>query len=226
MYAEPRRGFRKAIESAQGRCVIAEIKKASPSKGLIRSDFDPARHARDYQEGGATCLSVLTDSEFFSGRLEDLRLARAACGLPILRKDFTIDPYQVVEARAAGADAVLLIVAALEGPALGELAGVAGEEGLDVLTEVHDEDELARAFAEGMTLIGVNNRNLRTFETSIETTRRLLANMPAGVTVVSESGLERRDELVELEERGAHGFLLGEVLMRAEHPGRALAELL
>ena len=226
LYASDRRGFTRTIEAKTGRSIIAEIKKASPSKGIIREDFDPARHARDYQDAGAVCLSVLTDSEFFSGSIEDLVAAHAASSLPILRKDFTMDPYQIVEARAAGADAVLLIVAALDPVLFAELAGLAAEEGLDSLVEVHDEAELETALKHGARLIGVNNRNLRTFETSLETSRRLLPQIPAGVTVVSESGLERRDELDELEACGCHAFLVGEALMRAPHPGRALAGLL
>ena len=223
---EPRRGFADAIRSAAGRCIIAEIKKSSPSRGLIRADFDPAAHARDYERAGATCISVLTDGPFFLGSLAHLEQARRACGRPLLRKDFVIDPYQISEARAYGADAVLLIVAALDRDMLASLHGAAREEGLDVLTEVHDERELDTALAAGATLIGINNRNLRSFETTTDVTRRLIPLVPEGAVVISESGLGDARELTELESRGVRGFLIGETFMAAPSPGRALARLL
>lgn len=226
LYAEPRRGFKDAIEGKKARCIIAEIKKASPSKGLIREDFNPAAHAAEYEKAGATCISILTDEEFFSGSLADLSAVRGASRLPLLRKDFTIDPYQIVEARAAGADAVLLIVAAVERSLLAELAACALAEGLDVLAEVHDGDELEVALEEGMQLIGVNNRDLKTFTTSTDVTRSLLPLMPEAVTVVSESGLGDPKELAELETLGVDAFLIGEAFMRAPRPGQALSELL
>lgn len=225
LYAEPRRGF---LERAarEGRSVIAEIKKASPSKGLIRPDFEPARHARQYEAAGARCLSVLTDGPFFQGAREHLEQARAASGIPLLRKDFMIDPYQVVEARAWGADCILLIVAALEDARMQELAAAATEEGLDVLVEVHDEAELDRALAAGAGFVGINNRNLKTFETTLETTVRLASRVPSGVTLVSESGLGRAEDLAAMEALGVHVFLIGESLMRQSDPGQALRDLL
>jgi indole-3-glycerol phosphate synthase len=226
LWNDARRGFAAAIRNAPGRCIIAEIKKASPSRGTIRKDFDPARHAADYEAAGATCISVLTDGPFFSGSLEHLAAARGACRLPLLRKDFLIDPYQVAEARAAGADAVLLIVAALGRDRLDELTSAAAEAGLDVLTEVHDEAELDVACAAGANLIGINNRNLKTFETSLDVTRRLLARVPDGVTVISESGLHDAADLADLERLGVGGFLIGEAFMAAPSPGEKLASLL
>jgi indole-3-glycerol phosphate synthase len=225
-WQEPRRRFVHAIHEAKGRCIIAEIKKASPSRGLIRADFDPAAHARDYERAGATCISVLTDTRFFQGSLADLDAARRACARPLLRKDFVVDPYQIVEARAHGADAVLLIVAALESRALGELLAQARAESLDVLTEVHDERELETALAAGAALIGVNNRDLKTFHTTTDVTRRLVASMRGNVPLISESGLGDARELAELESLGVRGFLIGETLMAAASPGRALARLI
>ena len=226
LWQEPRRGFARALEAAAGRAVIAEIKKASPSKGTIRERFDPSLHARQYQSAGATCLSVLTDERFFGGSLADLAAARSACTLPLLRKDFVIDPYQIVEARAWGADAVLLIVAALEAEALRSLAGVAVEEGLDVLVEVHDEAELGVAVESGASLIGINNRDLRTFETTLEVSRRLAPLVPSGRLVVSESGIRTAEDLARLRQAGVHAFLIGERLMAAPDPGDALASLI
>jgi indole-3-glycerol phosphate synthase len=226
LWAEARRGFARAITDARRRCVIAEIKKASPSKGVIRRDFDPAAHARDYAEAGATCISVLTDGPFFQGALAHLAAARGACAVPLLRKDFLVDAYQVAEARAYGADAVLLIVAALAPSALRDLGAAASAEGLDVLVEVHDEGELDTALAAGATLVGVNNRNLKTFATSTDVTRRLMTRMPEGVTVISESGLGDPAELADLERAGVRGFLIGETFMAAERPGEALARVL
>ena len=226
--ASPVRGFVEAIEQtiATGQAaVIAEIKKASPSKGLLRANFRPAEIAKSYQAGGATCLSVLTDIEFFQGADEYLQQARAACALPVLRKDFTIDPYQVVEARALGADCILLIVAALSDTALGELAGLAQHHGLDVLVEVHDGDELERALRLNTALIGINNRNLRSFEMRLETTLDLLDRIPADRIVVTESGIHTPADVARMRAAGVHAFLVGEAFMRANDPGRKLAEL-
>lgn len=222
------RGFVAAIEArvrAREAAVIAEIKKASPSKGVLRHDFDVPAIAMSYARGGATCLSVLTDVEFFQGSDEYLVQARAACELPVLRKDFTVDPYQVVEARALGADCILLIVAALEDAQLRELTSTAREVGLDVLVEVHDADELERALALDGILLGINNRNLRTFDTRLETTLDLLSRLPSGRLVVTESGIHTRDDVVRLRERGVHAFLVGEAFMKAGDPGEKLQTL-
>jgi indole-3-glycerol phosphate synthase len=226
--APPVRGFVEAIEQriAQGQpAVIAEIKKASPSKGLLRADFRPAEVAKSYAAAGAACLSVLTDADFFQGADEYLQQARAACALPVLRKDFTIDPYQVDEARALGADCILLIVAALDDVALGELAGTAQHLGMDVLVEVHDGEELDRALGLNTALIGINNRNLRTFETRLETTLELLDRVPNDRIVVTESGFHTPADVVRMRAAGVHAFLVGEAFMRAPDPGRKLAEL-
>jgi indole-3-glycerol phosphate synthase len=225
LYREARRGFLDRLQFG-GRAIIAEIKKASPSKGVIRGDFNPTVHAHQYQQAGARCLSVLTDSPFFQGSLDDLVAVRAASSIPLLRKDFTIDPFQVVEARAYGADCILLIVAALDDVQLRDLSLLAAEEGLDVLVEVHDERELERALAAEARLIGVNNRNLHTFETDIDTTRRLVAGMPEDITKVSESGLRTAAELAGLEAIGVHCFLIGETFMRERDPGAALHAVL
>jgi indole-3-glycerol phosphate synthase len=222
------RGFAAAVEARieEGEAaVIAEIKKASPSKGVMRADFDPAAIARSYEAGGATCLSVLTDADFFQGHEDYLRQARSACSLPVLRKDFTIDPYQVHEARVIGADCILLIVAALDDDALLELALLAAELDLDVLVEVHDADELERALAVPAPLIGVNNRNLRTFEVSLETSLDLRRRLHDGRVLVSESGIATADDVARLRAAGIHAFLVGETFMRAEQPGEALAQL-
>jgi indole-3-glycerol phosphate synthase len=224
LWGQPRRGFHEALlRHGPGRRIVAEIKKASPSKGVIRADFDPARHAADYQTAGARCLSVLTDERYFQGCLENLAIARRASSLPVLRKDFTIDAWQITEARAAGADAVLLIVAALERSRLADLLDAALAEGLDALVEVHDEAEMTTALELGCRLIGINNRNLHTFETSLEVSRRLAPMAPPGVTVVAESGLARPEDLADLEAWGAHAFLIGEAFMRAADPGQELA---
>jgi indole-3-glycerol phosphate synthase len=226
--ADPARGFVKAIEQkiAQGRtAVIAEIKKASPSKGLLRADFRPAEIAMSYERGGAACLSVLTDIDFFQGADDYLQQARAACALPVLRKDFTIDPWQVYEARALNADCILLIVAALSDTQLGDLAGLAQHLGMDVLVEVHDAAELERALALNTELIGINNRNLRSFETRLETTLDLLAGIPAGRIVVTESGIHTAADVARMRAAGVHVFLVGEAFMKAMDPGAKLAEL-
>jgi indole-3-glycerol phosphate synthase len=224
----PTRGFTAAIEGkieSGGPGIIAEIKKASPSKGVMRADFDPAAIAKSYEAHGAACLSVLTDADFFQGSEAFLATARGACNLPVLRKDFIIDPYQVYEARAIGADAVLLIVAALGDASLLELSLLAAELDLDVLVEVHDEEELERALAIPASLIGVNNRDLRTFETTIETTLRLAPLVPYERMVVTESGIRTRDDVARLRDEGIEAFLIGEAFMRANDPGAALAKL-
>ena len=226
--APPPRGFRAAIEariSEGGPAVIAEIKRASPSRGVIRRDFDPARIAAGYERGGAAALSVLTDRDFFQGAPDHLRAARAATALPVLRKDFLVDPWQVHEARAIGADCVLLIVAALDDDRLRALAELAGELGLDTLVEVHDEAELDRALQIPAPLVGINNRDLRTFETTLATTRRLAPRVPASRRTVTESGIASRDDVAGLRADGVHAFLVGEALMGALDPGERLAAL-
>lgn len=227
--AGPLRGFQQAIRErveARRPAVIAEIKKASPSKGVLREDFDPAAIAADYEAHGAACLSVLTDRDFFQGGEPYLRDARAAGSLPVLRKDFMIDPWQIVESRAMGADCVLLIAAALSDEQMGELSSAAAEQGLDVLVEVHDEQELERSLDLGLTLLGVNNRDLRHFETRLETTLDLLPRIPADRIVVSESGIHRPADVARLRDAGVHAYLVGEAFMRQPSPGRALAALI
>lgn len=210
----PPRGFRTALDRAPGYGLVAEIKKASPSKGLIRADFDPPAHARAYQAGGASCLSVLTDAQYFQGSEDYLVAARAACDLPVLRKDFMVDPWQAAEARAIGADAILLIMAALDDVALAEIEAAAIERGMDVLVEVHDADELERALKLKSRLIGVNNRDLRDFTVDFARTYELVGRAPAGCTFVAESGLNSRADLDEMAARGVRCFLIGESLMR------------
>ena len=222
------RGFAAAMEAkiAAGLpAVIAEVKKASPSKGVIRADFHPADIARSYEAGGAACLSVLTDADFFQGSEAYLQQARAACSLPVLRKDFIIDPYQVYEARVIGADCILLIVAALDDERLMDLSLLAAELDLDVLAEVHDEDELLRALALPVPLVGVNNRNLRTFETSLETSLRLRPLVEPGRIFVTESGIHAREDVSRLRAADIDAFLVGEAFMRAPDPGSALRDL-
>ena len=227
--AAPSRGFYRCIHSAidGGRAaVIAEIKKASPSKGVIRRDFDPEGIAQAYAEAGAVCLSVLTDEKFFQGSDGHLQQARAVTGLPVLRKDFIIDPYQVYEAKAIGADCILLIVAALDDLRLQELAATAADIGLDVLVEVHNREELERGLLLRTPLIGINNRNLHTFETSLETTLGLLPDVFPDRTVVTESGINSRADMELMRSRDVHAFLIGEALLRADDPGAELRALI
>src|SRR3954447_22563514 len=205
--------------------VIAEIKRASPSRGLLRPEFDSMQIAQSYESGGAACLSVLTDREFFQGAPEHLASARAACALPVLRKDFVFDPYQVLEARAIGADCILLIAACLSTAEMKTLEDVARELGMAVLVEVHDAVELESALTLGTPLVGVNNRDLRTFETRIETTLGLLERMPADRIVVTESGIASPADVARLRSRGVNAFLVGEAFMRAPDPGEALRAL-
>ena len=223
------RGFANAL-IAQAKlkqpAVIAEVKKASPSKGVIRENFVPAEIAVSYEKGGATCLSVLTDVDFFQGSDLFLQQARAACKLPVIRKDFMVDPYQIIEARALGADCVLLIVSALDDVKMAELAAVAKSVGLDVLVEVHDGDELERALKTLDTpLVGVNNRNLHTFEVSLENTLDLLPRIPRDRLVITESGIVNRADVELMEISGVYSFLVGETFMRAENPGAELQRL-
>ena len=226
--APPVRGFADAVEAklkAGLPAVIAEVKKASPSKGVIRPDFDPAAIARSYEAGGAACLSVLTDIDFFQGSDAYLQQARAACSLPVLRKDFVVDAWQLHEARMLGADCVLLIAAALDDVQLAEYAFIAGELGMDVLVEVHDLDELERALPIPARLLGINNRNLRTFEVSLQTTLGLQAMVPADRVLVTESGILARADVALMRGNAIHAFLVGEAFMRQPDPGAALQDL-
>ncbi len=222
------RGFEAALRNAQlakRPGVIAEIKRASPSKGILRENFNPMAIAASYQMNGATCVSVLTDCEFFKGSCAILELARKTCFVPILRKDFIIDPYQVYETRAVDADCLLLIVAALEDEQMAELNQLAKELRLDVLVEVHDEQELDRALMLEPTLVGINNRNLHTFETTLQTTLNLLPKIPDSCHVVTESGIHTKDDIAMMIENGVNSFLVGEAFMVADEPGAKLKEL-
>jgi len=220
----PVRDFVAALRKRQP-AVIAEIKKASPSRGVLRSAFDPAAIARSYERSGAACMSVLTDKEFFQGSADDLKVARAACGLPALRKDFVIDPWQVRESRALGADCILLIAACLSRAEMLELEKVAHSLGMAVLVEVHDGDELEKAAALKTPLLGINNRNLKTFETKLETTIDLLPRVPEGRIVVTESGILAPADVAKMRGHGVETFLVGEAFMRADDPGAALRAL-
>ena len=226
--ADPVRGFAAAMRgqiSQRRSAVIAEIKKASPSKGLIREDFEPARHAREYAEHGATCLSILTDRKYFQGADEYMQQARQACTLPVIRKDFMIEPYQVAESRALGADCILLIVAALDKTQLNELAAYANEIAIDILVEVHNHAELEQALELDTDLIGINNRDLHSFTTSLDTTLDLANYIPDSKLIITESGIHTRDDVELMHAHGIYGFLVGESFMRAQHPGEKLQEL-
>ena len=226
--ADAVRGFRVSLQNkmdAGQAAVIAEIKKASPSRGVLREDFDPEKIAVSYEKGGAACLSVLTDIDFFKGSDACLQQARAACSLPVLRKDFVIDPYQVIEARALGADCILLIVAALDDAMLLALLQQADELGMDALVEVHDALELERALALPAPLLGINNRDLRTFETSLQTTLGYLEQIPDDRLIVTESGIHTSEDVALMRSHGVNCFLVGEAFMRAPEPGEKLAEL-
>ena len=226
--ADPCRGFvaamKKKIAAGQA-AVIAEIKKASPSKGVMREHFVPAEIAVSYEKGGAACLSILTDKDFFQGSEDYLQQARAACALPVIRKDFIIDPYQVYEARAINADCILLIVAALDDAQLRELAALATKLGMDVLVEVHDAEELHRALPLNLPLVGINNRNLRTFEVSLQTTLDMLDSIPDDRIVVTESAIHTVEDVQLMREHAVNAFLVGEAFMRAKDPGAQLAKL-
>ena len=226
--ASPTRGFGKSLRAraAAGKpAVIAEIKRASPSKGVIRPDLDPAAIAASYARHGAACLSVLTDREYFGGSADDLRAARSAVALPVLRKDFMIDPYQVVEARAWGADCILLIMDAAPDPALASLARLAADWGMDVLVECHDGAQLDRALQLPATLVGINNRDLRTFETRLETTLELVSRVPADRLLVTESGIGRPEDVARLAAANVSAYLVGSAFMAAPDPGKELARL-
>ena len=222
------RGFAAALDAklAVGQsAVIAEIKKASPSKGVIRQDFDPAAIARSYAQGGAACLSVLTDVDFFQGADRYLTMARTACDLPVIRKDFIVDPYQIYEARAMGADCILLIVSALNEEQLFQLHEVAITMGMDVLIEVHDAAELSTALKLDNPMVGINNRNLHSFDVSLDNTFKLLEQMPSDKIVITESGIHHREDVVAMRENNVNAFLVGEAFMRSDEPGERLRDL-
>jgi len=224
-----KRGFEDAIMSRVSEketAIIAEIKKASPSKGLIRKDFEPKKIAKEYEEGGATCLSILTDEPFFQGKLEYLDSVRSSCELPILRKDFMIDLYQIYETKAYGGDCILLIVAALDIVQLRDFSQLAGELNLDILIEVHSEDELNEALSINSKLIGINNRDLTTFEVNKNLAIKLARQIPKDVIVISESGISSREDILSSKEQGIHSFLIGESFMRKPNPGNALKDIL
>ncbi len=226
--ALPVRGFLASLQqrvAAGDPAIIAEVKKASPSKGIIRADFDPPAIARSYEQGGAACLSVLTDAQYFQGHEDYLQAARAACQLPVIRKDFIVDPYQVYEARAINADCILLIVSALGDGQMQELFQLATELGMDTLIEVHDQAEMERTLRLNAPLVGINNRNLRTFATSLQTTIDLLAEVPDDVLLVTESGIHTQADVKLMRDHGIHAFLVGEAFMRAPDPGTELKQL-
>ncbi len=225
---ETPRGFARALldkASSKKPAIIAEVKKASPSKGIIRENFKPIEIAQDYAMNGATCLSVLTDKEYFHGGEVNLQMARQACPLPVLRKDFMIDPYQIHESRALGADCILLIVAALSDAQMHELADTTTQLGMDILVEVHDQTEMERALKLNTPLMGINNRNLRTFETSLQTTLDLQGMVPDDRLVITESGIHTPEDVRLMMDNGIYTFLVGEAFMRAEHPGAKMREL-
>ncbi len=224
----PTRGFADALHAriaARQPAVIAEVKKASPSKGVIREHFEPVDIAIDYERHGATCLSILTDESFFQGADDYLRSARAAVSLPVLRKDFMVDRWQILESRAIGADCILLIASVLSAEELASFSALSHELGMDVLFEVHDDHELDKVLALSPRLVGVNNRDLRTFETSLDTTIGLLSRMPADCDVITESGIHHRADVDRMVDSNVYGFLVGEAFMRADRPGKALAAL-
>lgn len=225
LFDAPTRGFAKALSGA-GRHIVAEVKKASPSKGLIRADFDPVAIATDYASHGASAISVLTEGKFFQGDLAYLEQIHGAVAVPLLRKDFMLDPYQIVEAKSFGADAVLFIAAMLDGTLMAELRQQASELEMDCLVEVHSETELEAALHAGAQLIGINNRDLKTFAVSLATTEKLAPLVPAGMPAVCESGIDSLEQIRRVEEFGIHAFLIGESLMRAPAPGEKLRELL
>jgi indole-3-glycerol phosphate synthase len=225
VFGEPRRGFLAALRRP-GRHIIAEVKRASPSRGVLRPDFDPVAIARDYTAAGASGISVVTEARYFQGKGEHLTAIRAAVAIPLLRKDFIVDPYQIIESRALGADAVLLILAALDDQLFRQLNRAAAEAELDVLVEVHDEQELDRAVAAQARLIGINNRDLKTFATSLEVTERLAAHVDEDVVLVGESGIDTAADIARLERCGVRRFLIGESLMRAPRPREKLSQLL
>ena len=225
LYHAPTRGFATALMGKQRR-IVAEVKKASPSKGLIRADFDPIAIAKDYASHGASAISVLTEERFFQGELSYLEQIHASVEVPLLRKDFMLDPYQIIEAKSFGADAVLFIAAMLDRQLMGELRQQASELHMDALVEVHSETELEAAVNAGAQLIGINNRDLKTFAVSLATTEKLAPLVPAGIPVVCESGIDSIEQIRRVEQLGVHAFLIGETLMRAPAPGKKLRELL